>query len=71
VATYELDYDKGKIIHLGLWGHMLAQNKGFMDFLNNEIIPLSLNSTYNKQLCTINQPSNKDSCYFLRSSLSI
>jgi hypothetical protein len=30
---------------LGLWGHMLAQNKGFIDFLNNEIIPLSLNST--------------------------
>jgi len=45
VATYEMDYGKGKIIHLGLWGHMLAQNKEFIDFLNNEIIPLSLNST--------------------------
>ena len=45
-TTYELDYDKGKIIHLGLWGHMLAQNKEFIDFLYNEIIPLSLNSRY-------------------------
>ena len=45
VATYELNYGKGKVIHLGLWGQTLVQNKEFIDFLNNEIIPLSLNST--------------------------
>jgi len=44
VATYELDYGKGNVIHLGLWGHMLAQNKVFIDFLNSTIIPLSNNS---------------------------
>ena len=46
ILSNELDYDKGKIIHLGLWGHMLAQIKEFIDFLYNEIIPLSLNSTF-------------------------
>ncbi|KAA2283426.1 N,N-dimethylformamidase beta subunit family domain-containing protein [Candidatus Nitrosocosmicus agrestis] len=45
VATYEMDYGKGRIIHMGLWGHMLAQNNEFVNFLNNEIIPLSLNGT--------------------------
>ena len=45
VATYEMDYGKGKIIHLGLWGHMLAENKEFIKYLNSTIIPLSINST--------------------------
>ena len=45
VATYELNYGKGKVIHLGLWGQTLVQNEEFIDFLDNEIIPLSLNSS--------------------------
>lgn len=45
VATYEMDYGKGKVIHLGLWGHMLALNEDFAEYLNNVIIPLSLNKT--------------------------
>ena len=45
VATYELNYGKGKVIHTGIWGQTLVPIKEFIDFLNNEIIPLSLNST--------------------------
>jgi len=45
VATYEMDYGKGKVIHLGLWGHTIVENKEFMDYFKNVIIPLSVNIT--------------------------
>jgi hypothetical protein len=45
VATYEMNYGKGKVIHLGVWGHTLVENGEFIDYLNNTIIPLSINST--------------------------
>jgi N,N-dimethylformamidase beta subunit-like, C-terminal len=45
VATYEMNYGKGKIISLGIWGHQLINNEQFLKYLDNDLIPLSLNLT--------------------------
>jgi len=37
VATYSLDYGKGKVIMLGLYGQKLAHNQPFMQFFDNLI----------------------------------
>jgi hypothetical protein len=37
VATYILDYGKGKVIMLGLFGHTLADNESFFKFFDNLI----------------------------------
>lgn len=41
IATYEMNYGKGKIINLGIWGHTLVDNPLFISYLNTTIIPLS------------------------------
>ena len=46
VATYSLQYGKGKIIMLGLTGRQLAENAQFMQFFNNKILPLALCPEY-------------------------
>ena len=45
VAAYEMDYKKGKIIHLGIWSHTVYKNPIFEEFFNNDILPLALNGT--------------------------
>ncbi|HKR73825.1 MAG TPA: N,N-dimethylformamidase beta subunit family domain-containing protein [Candidatus Nitrosocosmicus sp.] len=47
VATYEMNFGKGKIIHTGIWGHNLVvpgvnYNQAFVDYFKNIIIPLSI-----------------------------
>ena len=42
VATYSLDYGKGKVILLGLSGRLLSDNPEFMKFFDNVILPKSL-----------------------------
>ena len=47
VATYQMNYGQGKVIVLGLWGHRLINNKVFLSYLDNTIIPLALGSLIN------------------------
>jgi hypothetical protein len=42
VATYQMNYGKGKIINLGIWGHVVEDNKAFLNYFDNVIIPLAL-----------------------------
>jgi len=42
VATYTLDYGKGKVIMLGLSARLLVDNQGFMKFFDNHILPIAL-----------------------------
>jgi N,N-dimethylformamidase beta subunit-like protein len=42
VATYTLDYGNGEVIMLGLSARLLAENKEFMKFFDNVILPKAL-----------------------------
>jgi hypothetical protein len=42
VAAYEMNYGKGKVIHLGIWGHIVRQNPAFIEYFDKVIIPLAL-----------------------------
>ena len=42
VATYSLDYGKGKVIMLGLFGEKLVHNQSFVSFFYNLIVKLVL-----------------------------
>jgi hypothetical protein len=42
VATYQMNYGKGNVINLGIWGHMVEDNGAFLKYLDNVIIPLAL-----------------------------
>ncbi len=41
VDTYEMDYGKGKVINLGIWGHILVSNKVFLNYFDNVIIQIA------------------------------
>ena len=42
IATYHMNYGKGKIINLGIWGHVVEDNKTFLNYFDNVIMPLAL-----------------------------
>src|ERR671924_1409979 len=42
VAAYEMISGKGKVIDLGIFGHTLDDNKAFLDFYDEEILPRAL-----------------------------
>jgi hypothetical protein len=42
IATYQLDYGKGQVIMMGIFGQNLANNEKFMKFFDSVIIPKSL-----------------------------
>jgi hypothetical protein len=42
IATYQMDYGKGKIINLGIWGHELIKNAAFLNYFDNVIMPIAL-----------------------------
>ncbi len=42
IATYYINYKKGKVIDLGIWGHTLTDNKSFLNYFDNVIMPLAL-----------------------------
>jgi hypothetical protein len=42
VATYMMNYELGKVIHLGIWGHIVRQNPAFIEYFDKVIIPLAL-----------------------------
>jgi hypothetical protein len=44
IATYYMNYGKGMVINLGIWGHTLVNNKAFLNFFDDKIIPLALGS---------------------------
>jgi hypothetical protein len=56
VATYTLDYGKGKVIMLGLTGHSLAENKLFLRFFDNLITKRAF--CPHPQPCMVNQTSS-------------
>ena len=45
VATYELDYGKGKVIVIGLYGQSLVGNQEFLRFFKDIILPRSIGHT--------------------------
>jgi parallel beta-helix repeat protein len=49
IATYEMSYEKGKVINLGIWGHTLTKNQKFLDYFDNVIIPLAFNLPTNNE----------------------
>jgi hypothetical protein len=42
VGTYEMNYGKGKVINLGIWGHTLSTDRVFLEYIDRTIIPLAL-----------------------------
>jgi hypothetical protein len=42
VATYKMNYGRGQVINLGIWGHILVNNKAFLNYFDNVILPLAL-----------------------------
>jgi len=44
VAAYYMDYGKGRVINLAIWGHTLVDNKAFLNYFDNTIIPLAFGS---------------------------
>jgi hypothetical protein len=56
VASYEMTYGKGKVIHTGIFGHTLYDNPVFMNFFEYVIVPHSLGSAYSLNINgTLNQ----------------
>jgi N,N-dimethylformamidase beta subunit-like protein len=56
VASYVLEYGKGKVIMLGLTGRNLADNQDFMKFFRNAVLPNALCPKY--QSCILEKPEN-------------
>jgi hypothetical protein len=42
VATYTMDYGKGKVVMLGLTGRLLADDPEFIKFFDNAILPIAI-----------------------------
>ena len=42
VATYQMDFGKGRVINLGIWGHIVENNQAFLKYLDNVFIPFTL-----------------------------
>ena len=38
VATYELDFDKGKVVMIGLYGQNVVRNEAFLNFLDSLVL---------------------------------
>jgi hypothetical protein len=47
IATYQLDYGKGKVLMLGIYGQNLANNTKFLDFLDSIILTRAIGTPYN------------------------
>ena len=58
VATYSLNYGKGKVIMMGLYGQNLAENERFIKVFDNLIIHQALCS--NLQPCNMNKASSSN-----------
>jgi len=56
VATYTLEYGKGKVIMLGLSGRFLSTNERFMWFFDNGILPKALCPKF--QSCLLDNSQN-------------
>ena len=47
IATYEMNYLDGRVINLGIWGHVVEDNVAFLKYFDNVIIPLALGQPVN------------------------
>jgi hypothetical protein len=36
-----MNYGKGKILNLGIWGHLLTNNDTFLNYFDNAMIPIA------------------------------
>ena len=39
IATYEMNYGKGKVIMIGIYSQLLGDNKVYLKFFDNTILP--------------------------------
>jgi hypothetical protein len=37
-----MNYGKGKVINLGIWGHIVEDNQASLKYFDNVIVPLAL-----------------------------
>ena len=42
-----MNYVDGRVINLGIWGHAVEDNKAFLKYFDNVIIPLALGPPVN------------------------
>lgn len=52
VATYMMNYGKGKVVHLGIWGHTLTNNEKFLTYFDKVIIPIAYDLDLSNNLMT-------------------
>ena len=67
IATYEMEYGKGKVIHLGLWGHIVRENPVFVDYMDRVLIPLALG----ENVTAINNSFLNNASYYSNNSSEI
>jgi parallel beta-helix repeat protein len=46
VAIYEMNYGKGKVLNIGIWGPTLTNNTTFLNYYDNVILPIALNQSF-------------------------
>ena len=46
IATYEIEFGKGKVIMLGLFAERLANSKSFLNFFDKIVLTRALGSKY-------------------------
>jgi hypothetical protein len=52
VATYVMNYGKGKVVNLGIWGHTLTHNEKFLTYFDTVIIPIAYDLDRSNNLMT-------------------
>jgi hypothetical protein len=52
IATYEMNYGKGKVINLGIWGHTLTTNTAFLNYFDKVILPIAFSPIKNETMPT-------------------
>ena len=56
VATYMMNFGKGKIVNLGIWGHTLTHNEKFLTYFDTVIIPIAYDLDISNNLMTVPPP---------------
>ena len=56
VATYMMNYGKGKVVNLGIWGHTLTNNEKFLTYFDTVIIPIAYDLDISNNLMTAPPP---------------
>ena len=62
VATYMMNYGKGKVVNLGIWGHTLTHNEKFLTYFDTVIIPIAYDLDISNNGSITSVPSVKIDC---------